>query len=98
METTYKLEKIVCASCGIPFWIDTDFDSRLRDDKRSFYCPKGHSQSYTGESLKHKIIKLEKNKEEERILKDNLYKEIDGLGRSIIGYKGVIGRMKNRGK
>jgi hypothetical protein len=48
--------------CGIAFWIEENYHDSLLVTKRSFYCPNGHSQSYTGESDKAKIIRLQNEK------------------------------------
>lgn len=39
-----------CCSCHMTFAVPTDFDAQRRSDKKTFYCPNGHSQSYRGES------------------------------------------------
>jgi uncharacterized Zn finger protein (UPF0148 family) len=39
-----------CYACGVPFCITTEmYHQRLRD-KKSFYCPNGHSQAYIGQT------------------------------------------------
>lgn len=44
-----------CCNCGIEFAVPSDFDKRRREDHKSFYCPWGHSQSYTGDSTEQKL-------------------------------------------
>lgn len=36
-----------CCSCGIAFAVPLSLDKQRRDDGLAFYCPNGHSQSYT---------------------------------------------------
>jgi hypothetical protein len=36
-----------CASCGIAFAAPESFLQKRREDKGTFYCPNGHSLSYT---------------------------------------------------
>lgn len=47
---TERLVTQHCVSCGIAFGVAEDYDTRRRDDHRSFYCPAGHPQSYTAKS------------------------------------------------
>jgi hypothetical protein len=41
-----------CAICAGVFAITDDFDARRRYDGATFYCPIGHSNSYSGEQTK----------------------------------------------
>jgi hypothetical protein len=41
---TFSIEE--CPSCGIPFAVTNLEQTRLRESKDTFYCPRGHSQSY----------------------------------------------------
>jgi hypothetical protein len=48
-----------CYSCGVLFGMAEDLrDNRLRD-RRSFYCPNGHGQSYTGKTPETKLKEAE---------------------------------------
>jgi len=56
-----------CANCGMEFGISVDFETRRRDDHKSFYCPNGHPQSFPGKTENEKEIarlKLELNSRE----------------------------------
>ena len=44
-----------CCNCGIEFAVPKDFNDRRRQDHKSFYCPWGHAQSYTGQSEAEKL-------------------------------------------
>lgn len=41
-----ELYVLDCASCGVVFGINRDYERRRRDDARQFYCPNGHSNSW----------------------------------------------------
>lgn len=43
---------IVCyrADCRMTFAVPTDVDNGYRKTRETFYCPRGHSQGYLGES------------------------------------------------
>ena len=76
-------------SCGIMFAIDDAYDDRRRRDLRSFYCPNGHSLSYSGESDTAKIKRLTSR---ERHLTDQL----EATNRSNSALKGVVTRKTNQ--
>lgn len=64
MEVKTIQETCCTQGCGIMFWIAQEYQERLISTKQTFYCPNGHSMSYTGESEQAKISRLimEKNK------------------------------------
>jgi hypothetical protein len=45
-ETT----SIECCRCGLIFWVSTTHYKKLRRNHKSFYCPAGHRQYFSGES------------------------------------------------
>lgn len=50
-----KIDKIICASCGVVFFLSEGHKSNLVSNKKTFYCPNGHTQSYTGKSLEKQL-------------------------------------------
>ena len=60
VQVTYITE--TCCSCGVEFAMTQSFFAERQSDKDSFYCPNGHSQSYTGESYRKQIARLEAEK------------------------------------
>ena len=87
-----------CFACGIEFCYPIKRYEELVKNKKTFYCPKGHSQHFTGKSelrkAKDRIIRLEKYIEEldESISfwrdKTNKYR------RSVIALKGHLTRLR----
>lgn len=72
-----------CCACGIPFFMPTYHYKRLLANKgESFYCPNGHSMSFTGpteaQKLKEQLekVKQEKDKQEQELQN----KWLDALG------------------
>jgi hypothetical protein len=59
---TYGFAWIDCSNCGVTFAITNDYEQRRREDKRSFYCPNGHTQFYPGETGKEREIRELKEK------------------------------------
>lgn len=46
-----------CCTCGITFGFAAAYDKQLRKSHNSFYCPNGHSQSYTGKNEEEQLRK-----------------------------------------
>lgn len=40
-----------CCNCGVTFGLPKSLQRKLIDNKKTFYCPNGHPQSYTGTSF-----------------------------------------------
>ncbi len=51
-----------CCNCGVLFWITSDLHRNIKDNKRTFYCPNGHGQSYR----KSRVDELEEQLKAER--------------------------------
>jgi hypothetical protein len=52
VDTTYYVTH--CCQCGMPFAMTKDFHERRREDHKLFYCPRGHSQHFTGKTAEQK--------------------------------------------
>lgn len=55
-----QLETTECCSCGVVFALPKWMLNKRREDKGSFYCPNGHSLSYT----KSRVEKLQEELEQ----------------------------------
>ncbi len=51
-------EPITCCACGIVFAIPAWWEMQLREKHTSFYCPNGHSQSFTGETTAERLRRM----------------------------------------
>lgn len=81
-----------CCSCGTAFVLTNAKYRRCKDEKESFYCPNGHSQSF----VQSEIQKLQKQIDQE---KRNVAYERDRAERhlkSSTALKGEITKLKNR--
>ena len=56
-----------CPSCGVIFGFPVEMENRRREDHRSFYCPNGHSLSFSGPTQAEKEAK-EQRKRADRLL------------------------------
>lgn len=64
------ISQIACCSCGIVFWMSSDFDRRLRTNHDTFHCPNGHAQSYTTKTDKE--MEIESLNSKLKLLQENL--------------------------
>lgn len=89
-----------CASCHITFGIPADLESELRDTHKSFYCPRGHSLSFGGQSDTEKAeaeaARLRRMLREERAAASAQADQLGATRRSLSAQKGVTTRIKNR--
>ena len=58
VPTTLRLEIISCCVCGIMFGLAEEFNSSLRETKKVWYCPNGHSQAYLGQTMEVQLAKF----------------------------------------
>ena len=70
LSTNYSTITCCYEKCGMTFAAPTQWDKDRREDKKLWYCPNGHPQSYIGETKAHKLRKQIKfiEKENERCL------------------------------
>ncbi len=92
-----------CCNCGIAFGMSADFAQRRRDDHKTFYCPAGHPQHYTGKSETEKLkdqLQSATNRENSlRERNESLHDQLLHKNYSIRALKAaktkVINRVKN---
>lgn len=103
---TAWFEEQDCVRCGVRFGVPAGFTSNRRKDKNSFYCPNGHSMSYTeseADKMRRERDRLAQEKarvEEERDAAqrgEQRQRELrKAAERSAVAYRGVATRMKKR--
>jgi len=64
IATKFEVEE--CCNCGVLFAMTKSFKNRKRNDHKSFYCPEGHGQHYTGKSDLEKLQEVLRREELER--------------------------------
>jgi len=96
MSTIYKTESFKiehCFNCGVPFCITTELQERRLRDHKTFYCPNGHGQVYTGETKAQKLARKVARLESEM---DQKNARIERIERSRSAMKGQVTKIKNR--
>ena len=62
MSLTFHVEitllKEECISCGVTFAVPSNLRAQRLKDHKSFYCPNGHGQNFTGETEAEKYKRL----------------------------------------
>jgi hypothetical protein len=93
------METEVCCNCGITFGLPTDFQTNRRGDKKSFYCPNGHPQSYTrseADRLRDELARANQRLDQKKAEADEMRNQRDRAERRRLATKGVVTRIKNR--
>ena len=68
-----------CCNCGMPFAMSADFQRRRLNDHKSFYCPRGHGQHYTGQT---EAERLRRHLEHEQHRSSQLARQRDEVTRA----------------
>lgn len=95
VQLSQNFQVITCykADCGVNFAVPYYLQKQLRDTKRTFYCPHGHSQAYTGATEEDRLRqRLQWAKEREKTLRE----ERDRAEHRVRGYKAAVTRTKHR--
>jgi type 1 glutamine amidotransferase len=74
-----ELEVIECCVCAMNFAVPVTYKENLRKNKTLFYCPMGHTQSYSKST--EQLLKEAHKEETERLKNANrhLYDELEKL-------------------
>lgn len=89
-----------CCVCGIAFGVETSYDTARQQDHKSFYCPAGHGQSYTGKTeaqkLREQLATAERRRNYAEARQTALRDQLGATERSLRGHKAAKTRIKNR--
>ena len=55
IPTEIRIDLVECCVCGIVFGLSEAFNLSLRTEKNLWYCPNGHSQSYTARPIREEL-------------------------------------------
>lgn len=97
-STVYSLTS--CCVCGIKFAVPKDWERERLNDHKSWFCPNGHSQYYSGKSDAEKAQERADRLADElarantRALREREAKE--AAERSAVAYKGHATRARKK--
>lgn len=93
------MENITCCSCGIEFGVPEHWLNKRRENGTGFWCPNGHSLSYT-ESTNDKLRRERDRLKQQMAYKDDALKQArdsrDYQERRAAAIKGHLTRVKKR--
>jgi hypothetical protein len=88
-----------CPSCGVVFGITAEYEDRRREDGAKFYCPNGHSMSWTksrADLEKERADVAERRLKWAEAREARQRQEREAAERSARAYKGHVTRLRNR--
>ena len=94
-----EFERQDCITCFVQFMVPTGFTARRRQDKAAFYCPNGHSMSYTQSEAD--ILRRERDrlKQREAQLNDEIRQQRElreAADRRASAARGQVTKLKKR--
>lgn len=102
MLFTLSFTTITCPTkgCGIEFAVPDTWEKKRREDHSSFYCPNGHSLSFSSKSeverLRDQLAKEKHNSDQANARADDMRRQRDIADRRRAAMKGQVTRIKNR--
>jgi len=84
-----------CCVCDVDFAMTDHMTAQRQRDGKSFYCPNGHSQSYT-ETDATRLKKAQEALARARAAQVHLADQRDAAERSASAYKGQVTKIKKR--
>lgn len=84
------------AGCGVAFALNDEFVQRRRSDRKSWYCPNGHSQWFPGETDSDKAQRLAGQLDMERTRRLQAEKAADYATRSRKAVSTRLKKVKQR--
>ena len=89
-----------CCNCFALFAMPVEFKAKRLIDHKSFYCPAGHKQYYTGKSaeekLRARLTNTEKRLADEQECCIQAQEGWRKTERQVSAYKGVVTKMKQK--
>ena len=91
--------EVVCCDCCTEFMLPKRFSDARRGDKKQFWCPNGHAQSYTtseADRLRGELSKKDAAVAGLREALDVKHSEIARQHRRYNGLLGLLSRYRNQ--
>ena len=92
LQRDFSLYVMECVSCGVTFGVPEEFERGRRINKEAFYCPNGHSQSYTQSEADRLRKELEASKRDVEWQKSR----VAAMDKQLIAQRGVVTKLKKR--
>lgn len=100
VHTTVRVKTTTCCECHILVGMSEDLYNQRLEDHKTFYCPAGHAQHFTGKSeaqrLREEKERLEARVEQERSWRRGAEARTERERRSKAAVQGHLTRAKKR--
>jgi len=100
LNVTVKLETFTCTVCGAAYAVETGLVATLRNNAgQSFYCPRGHGQSFKesrADVLAREVDRLKAELSSAFGARNAESARADGLERRIVSLKGTVTRLSRK--
>ena len=98
MDITVSLTAMDCPACSIVFAVPDRLDKERREDGKTFYCPNGHSMSYSGEihQLRESLRKAEADRTWYEKRTQQAIEDEAAARRSLSAVRGQVTKLKRR--
>lgn len=96
---TLYFEQENCCTCGITFFVPQSFQQEALQRKRLFFCPNGHSQSYTtseADRLRKELAAARQREETIRQQKETAQFERDVARAAVASVEKAQKRLRRR--
>lgn len=95
-EVEVVYETVQCCNCGLWFALESAFMRGRKRDQRSFFCPNGHSQFFTGKTPEQEKRELQAQLDAARKTQERLRADVEHEAARARGYKGALTKAKKR--
>ena len=96
INTTRKLEIYDCYACGSPIALDDHHEKRLQDDGSNFFCPRGHTQSFTHSETTRLRKMLEEANRSKTAITSQLTQALDDVKNARVQQRRSATLLKNQ--
>ncbi|GAA4681275.1 hypothetical protein [Phytohabitans rumicis] len=94
-----NLVAIDCCSCGVVFGLSEGHHRQLRRTGQRFFCPNGHSQSYTeteADRLRKQLATVEQQRDRARANATHYQDQAEATERVLRATRGQVTKLKKR--
>lgn len=95
-KQTFTVYNCCTPGCGVAFALNDTFVAHRRDDRKSWYCPNGHSQWFPGETASDKAQRLAGQLDMERTRRQQAERAADYAVRSRKAVSTRLKKVKHR--
>jgi len=96
LSETFTVFHCCRSGCGVAYALNDEFVRHRRSDRKSFYCPNGHSQWFPGETDSDKAQRLAGQLDMERTRRQQAEKTADYATRSRKAVSTRLKKVKQR--